>query len=127
MCSKIHLVIDANAKLVEAMLSGGREHDVTVAESLTQDIIGCYVLADKGYDSKKYRQVLENQNNVAVIPPRKLWKQKIAFDKSLYKKRSLIERVFGKLKENKRIATRYDKMDLTFLSFICIAFIKTYL
>lgn len=125
--TKIHLAIDGRGMVVEMMLSGAREHDVMAAKSLTEDVIGCTVIADKGYDAKWYRQALANQNNRVVIPPRKLWKQHVEFDETLYKQRGLIERIFGKIKENRRIATRFDKIDLSFLSFLCLAFIKLHL
>ena len=126
-CCKLHLAIDASGKLIEMFLSGGQVHDSKCASSLVSDIIGCYVIADKGYDSKRFRQELENGNNVAVIPPRSLWKRPVNYDKKLYKRRGLIERVIGGIKENKRIAMRFDKEDLTFLSFVCLAFVKYYL
>lgn len=122
--TKVHLAIDSHGMVIDMMLSGAREHDVMVAQSLTEDMIGCTVIADKGYDSKWYRQALTNQNNRVVIPPRALWKQSVEFDETLYKQRGLVERIFGKIKENRRIATRFDKIDLSFLSFLCLAFIK---
>jgi len=62
--------------------------------------------------------------NEPVIPGRKNRKIKIEYDKVVYKKRGAIERLFGKIKENRRLAVRYDKSDIAFLSFIAIALIK---
>jgi transposase len=59
-----------------------------------------------------------------VIPGRKNRKEAIVYDKEIYKKRGLIERIFGKLKENRRLALRYEKSDINFLGFIFIAFLK---
>ncbi|MDR1167721.1 MAG: transposase, partial [Heliobacteriaceae bacterium] len=64
------------------------------------------------------------QNNIPVIPGRANRKVEIQYDKELYKKRNFIERIFGKLKENRRLALRFDKSDIHFLSFIAIALIK---
>jgi transposase len=105
-------------------LSGWQAADVTVAARLTGDIIGCTVIADRGYDSGAFRRELKGNNNIPVIPGRKSRKKEIVYDKRIYRKRGLIERIFGKLKENRRLALRYEKSDMNFLGFIIIAFIK---
>ena len=58
------------------------------------------------------------------IPGRKNRREAVEYDKERYKKRSYRERIFGKLKENRRLVVRYEKSDLNFLGFILIAFIK---
>jgi transposase len=70
---------------------------------------------------------LEGNNNTPVIPGRKNRKEEIVYDKEKYKKRGLIERIFGKLKENRRLAVRYEKSDINFLGFVFMAFIKIHL
>jgi len=82
------------------------------------------VLEDKGYDSNKHRSFLFSNNNKAVIPPKKNRKIQIEYDKELYKKRGIIEMLFGKLKENRRLANRFEKDDLNFLGMIGVALIK---
>lgn len=106
------------------MLSGGNVADISVANQLFEDVYDCYILEDKGYDSDAHRQFLRSQNNIPVIPGRKNRKVKIQYDKELYKLRGGIERLFGKLKENKRLALRYDKSDSAFLGFIAMGAIK---
>lgn len=108
------------------MLTGGNVADITVADDLVADIVGCHVIEDRGYDSDDHRRELEANNNVPVIPGRKNRKVEIVYDKALYKLRSGIERYFGKLKENRRLAVRYEKLDATFLGFIAIASIKAF-
>ena len=120
----MHLVATADGHIIDGFLSGGNRHDIAVADELTEQIVGCYVLGDRGYDSDEYRINLESQNNIPVIPGRKNRKAEIECDKEKYKFRSLIERIFGKIKENRRLALRYEKNDLNFLSFIACAFIK---
>jgi transposase len=122
--TKLHLAITADGHLIEGFLSAGNVSDITVAESLFTDIYGCHVALDMGYDSDAFRRVLESQNNVPVIPGRKNRKVKIVYDKAIYKLRGRIEQFFGKLKENKRLALRFDKLDSSFLSFIAVASIK---
>jgi transposase len=73
------------------------------------------MIADRGYDSNEYRRALEGNNNEAVIPGLRNRKEEIEYDKEKYKKRGLIERIFGKIKENRRLTVRYTFWDL-FLS-----------
>lgn len=114
----------AEGHAVEGFLSGGNTADISVANQLFDDVYGCYILEDKGYDSDPHRGFLKSQNNTPVIPGRKNRKVKIEYDKELYKLRRNIEIFFGKLKENKRLALRYDKSDNAFLGFIALASIK---
>jgi transposase len=113
--------------VIEGVLSGGNTHDVCFADKLTENIYGCSVLADKGYDSDPYRQILCSQNNNPVIPGRENRKTPIPYDKKLYKERRKIELLFGRIKEQKRLVARFEKSDLHFLSVIAIAFIKNWL
>ena len=62
-----------------------------------------------------------------VIPGRKNRREPVEYDRERYKKRSYIERVFGKIKENRRLAVRYEKSDINLLVFILIAFLKIFL
>jgi hypothetical protein len=59
-------------------------------------------LGGPGYDSDEFRRTLGSNNNDPVIPGRKNRKKPIEYDKEKYKKRGYIERVFGKIKENRR-------------------------
>ena len=114
----------ADGHIVEGFLTGGHVHDITVAEQLFTDVYGCYVMCDRGYDADSFRAFLRSQNCEPVIPGRRNRKQKITYDKALYRKRGLIERIFGKIKENKRLAMRFEKSDTLFLAFIAVAMIK---
>jgi transposase len=79
------------------------------------------VLGDRGYDSNQIRQSLAERNITACIPPKKNRKSKPPYDWHLYKKRHLIENMFAKLKDWRRVATRYDRCAHTFMSVIHIA------
>ncbi len=118
------MAITADGHLVEGLLTGGNVHDVTVANELTKDVFDCSVIEDMGYDSDDHREYLKSNNNTPVIPGRKSRKVPIIYDKVLYKLRRKIEIFFGKLKENKRLAMRYDKSDQSFLGFIALAAVK---
>lgn len=110
--------------MVEGLLTGGNVADITVADDLTADVVGCYVVEDRGYDSNAHRIALISNNNVPVIPGRKNRKERVIYDKTIYKLRNRIEIFFGKIKENRRLSVRYEKLDVTFLSFIALAAIN---
>ena len=125
--TKLHLAITADSHVVEGQLTGGNVADITVADSLTEAVVGCYVVEDMGYDSDEHRRNLRANNNIPVIPGRKNRIIPVVYDKTIYALRKRIEILFGKLKENRRLAVRYDKMDVTFLGFIACAILKSYI
>lgn len=92
-----------------------------MADTLTADVFGCFVVEDMGYDSDDHRNRLRANTNVPVIPGRKNRKEEIVYDKVIYAWRRRIEIFFGKIKENRRLAVRYEKTDTAFLGFIFIA------
>ncbi len=79
------------------------------------------LIADKGYDSNRLRKALAERKIKPCIPGRANRKEPIVYDTELYKSRNLIERLFGRLKDWRRIATRHDRCAHTFYSAICIA------
>jgi transposase len=82
-----------------------------------------YIIADKGYDSNDIRECIESFGQTPVIPYRRNRLTKKDINYTVYKTRNIIERLFGRIKEYRRVATRYDKLDTTFMSFIICAFI----
>lgn len=82
------------------------------------------VLADRGYDSDHIRETLEEKGAAAVIPTRRSRKLQIPVDGYLYALRNRIERCFNKLKNARRLATRYDKTKASYLGFVQIAAIR---
>ena len=85
---------------------------------------GCYIIEDNGYDSNKHRVYLTSNNNIPVIPGRKNRIEPIDYDRDKFKLPSIIENFFAILKENRRLALRFEKSDLSFLAFIAMAAIK---
>lgn len=79
------------------------------------------LIGDRGYDSNWFRDELAARDIVSCIPGRKNRKQPIDYDKVLYKQRHKIENMFAKLKDWRRVATRYDRCAHTFASAIKIA------
>ena len=120
----MHLAITPDFRIVEGYLSGGNIADISCADDLTACVSGCYIIEDKGYDSNKHRIYLLSNNNIPVIPGRKNRIDTIEYDKDKFKLRSKIENFFAKLKENRRLALRFEKSDLCFLGFVALAVIK---
>lgn len=79
------------------------------------------LLADKGYDSNWFRQALLAKGIAPCIPSNRTRKTPLPYDKLLYRQRHKIENMFGRIKDWRRIATRYDRCAHTFFSAICIA------
>jgi transposase len=80
-----------------------------------------YVIADKGYDADALRRSLRDNGSVPVIPGRSNRKRAIVYDKTRYRDRHRIENAFCRLKNFRRIATRYDKLAANFLSAVALA------
>ena len=79
------------------------------------------LLADKGYDGDHFRESLLTRGILPIIPPRSNRKVPEHPDYRRYKDRNRVERMFGKLKQQRRIVTRYDKTILSFESFLNLA------
>jgi len=79
------------------------------------------LLADKAYDTDAIRDDLKKRGIKSVIPPKSTSKATIRYSKHLYRQRNCIERVFGHLKINRAIATRYDQLAESFLGMLFIA------
>jgi transposase len=85
------------------------------------------LLADRGYDADSIRKTMDKRNALPVIPMRKSRKRRVGVDRSVYRLRNLVERCFNKLKNARRVATRYDKTAESFLGFIDITSIRLWL
>lgn len=111
------------------MLTGGEASDMTAFEPL-MDIPAPKperLLADKGYDADRIRDRLRDNEIETVIPPKSNRKTEIACDYRAYKDRNRIERMFNRIKQNRRIATRYDKTRKSFEAFLILAAMKLWL
>ena len=80
-----------------------------------------YLLADKAYDANHFRGFLMNNKIEPVIPSTARRKTIIPHDETRYKHRNVVERMFGRIKDWRRVATRYDKNAENFFSAICLA------
>lgn len=104
------------------MLSEGEAHDVTADDELMEqrDSDPGAMLADKGYDSDAVRQDLRDRGTTPEIPTKRNRKVQYLVSGPLYAQRARIECFIGHLKEQRRIATRYDKTASSFLGFILL-------
>jgi transposase len=101
--------------------SAGQIADIEFAADLIDQWPAQAVIADKGYDADHFVATIEAAGAQAVIPPRSKQINPRHFDRHLYRDRNLIERFFARLKHFRRIATRYDKLAKSLLSFIHLA------
>jgi transposase len=120
--TKIHAAVDGLGNLARFRLTGGERHDITEAANLIEGMqnVGA-VVADKAFDAASLLECIETMNATAVIPPRANRKEVRSYDTHVYKSRNLIERFFARIKQFRRIATRYDKLAVRFEAFISIA------
>ena len=125
--SKIHAIVDEFLRPWVLILTPGNTADCTLAQDCVSLIPGIKeLLADKGYDTDAFRGFLKDQKIKPVIPGKSNRKKRIRHDKSAYKNRNVIERCFGRLKDFRRIATRYDKLAGNFFSALCLVAIVAY-
>jgi transposase len=104
------------------MLTAGNVSDIKAAPALLERAGRMrYLLADKGYDADHLRRSLRDAKVVPVIPGRRNRKRTIRYDKQRYCARHLVENAFCRLKDFRRIATRYDKLAANFLSGVALA------
>jgi transposase len=85
------------------------------------------LLADRGCDADRMRALATQQGAWANIPPKRNRKEPICFSPYLYRARNLVERFFDKIKQCRRVATRYDKLAANYLAFIKLASIRIWL
>jgi putative transposase len=119
--TKIHAVVDALGNPLRLILSVGQRADITQAESLLIGYETDAVIADRGYDADKLLDWLEELGIEAVIPAKKNRLEGRSIDENLYKDRNKVERYFNKLKQYRRVATRYEKTALSFAGFVYLA------
>jgi len=114
-------VVNALGKPLRVILSAGQIADIDCAAKTIEHLPAQAVVADKGYDADHFIAKIEASGAQAVIPPRSNRRVQRTFDRQLYKDRNRVERFFARIKHFRRIATRYDKLASSFLSFVHLA------
>ncbi|WP_414711351.1 IS5 family transposase [Sphingomonas sp. UBA978] len=120
--TKVHALTDVIGRPYALMLTPGNVSDIKAAPALLERAGHMrYLLGDKGYDADRLRRSLRDAGAVPVIPGRRNRKRIIRYDKDRYRGRHLIENAFCRLKDFRRVATRYDKLAANFLSGVALA------
>jgi transposase len=118
----LHTVCDGHGRPVIMLLSEGQMSDHKGAALICEALPRAReMVADRGYDSDAFREALIAKGIAPCIPPRRNRKVQHAYDAVLYRQRHKIENMFGRIKDWRRIAMRYDRCAHTFMSAISIA------
>lgn len=132
MSTKIHLRVDGKGQIITYLLTAGQKHEISVCEDLLEQgaikqgngrmkLRPKRVVGDKGYTSKKFRKFLRKRGMRYTIPRRRNERIKGSFNKEIYRERNKVERLFSRLKEFRRIATRYEKRAANYTAMLTIA------
>ena len=145
--SQLHLVCDGLGNPLAALLTPGQQHESTVCTALlagarvrTSPSGGRprtrpkLVVADRGYDAGDFRRYLRNRGIRCVIPEKRVPAGKRrrrrvrppTFCTATYRRRNVVERLVGWLKEHRRIATRFEKLASSFLAMVKLSFMQRY-
>lgn len=124
--TKIHLKTNGAGLPIAVEITGGEVSDYRGYGPLMEadGPLARVLLADRGYDSDAIRQDMQDRGGVAVIPARRNRKVRESVDTHIYALRNRIERCFNRLKNARRVATRYDKTAASFLGFVQITSIR---
>jgi putative transposase len=115
-------LVDQRGRLIAFLITPGQRGDAPVAEALIATVPPAQSLAaDRAYDSDALRGLLLARGTRPVIPNAPYRKRLHPFDAEAYKHRNLVERAFSRLKDFRRIATRYDKLACNYAAAVCIA------
>jgi transposase len=122
-----HAACDALGNPVRFFVTAGQRSDYIKALDLIKSQGMSVLIGDKEYDAHYVVEAVTSTGAEAVIPLRSQRKTTKAYDKEVYKERNLIERMFNKIKHFRRVATRYDKLDVAYLAFALFAGIYLWL
>lgn len=136
--TKIHVRVDGHGQPITVLLTPGECHELQMAQPLLEQ--GAIkqprgrprkrpqrLVADKAYGSRAFRQFLRRRGIRITLPRKANERRRGSFDKAVYRERNQVERFFNRLKQNRRIATRYEKRAINYLAMITIACILMWL
>ena len=113
--------MDGLGRPIRFILTGGQAHDAPHALALLAGLDAAYVIADKAYDTHAILDHIEASGAIPIIPQKSRMNRKRAFDREIYKQRNIIERAIGRLKQLRRIATRFDRLPENYLASLYLA------
>ncbi len=127
MNTKLHAICDSYGRPLNLFVTAGQVSDYIGAQALLSSLPDVdWLLGDRGYDADWFREALKDKGIRACIPGRKQRKTAIRYDKRRYIRRNRIEIMFARLKDWRRVATRYDRCPKVFLSAIALAALVIY-
>jgi len=116
--TKIHVTVDGLGNPLRFHLTAGQRHDITQAQHLLEGFDFERLIADRGYSAAHFIDYLLERGIEAVIPPHQRAKILREYDEWWYRERHLVECFIGKIKHFRRIFSRFDKLDSSFLGFL---------
>jgi len=119
--TKIHMAVRGLGCPVRFTLTAGQKGDAPQAEPMIEALPAEIVMADAAYDSDRLRDMIAGKGAIAVIPNNPSRARKYPLDKHLYAQRHLVECCFSKLKQFRRVATRFEKTARNYLAVVTIA------
>ena len=120
--TKLYGFTDTSGRPIRFFITAGQVSVYTGASALMNGLSKAeWLLTDRGYDADWFREALIEKGAKPCVPGRKLRKKTVKYDKRRYKRRNRIERMFGRIKDWRRVATRYDRCPKVLLSAIALA------
>jgi transposase len=128
--TKIHVLIDGKGTLLAVTATPGQRNESTeFADLLANCGLSLHqaskrpkaIAGDKGYSSREIRRQIRKLGADDVIPAKSNEAPKLDFNRETYRQRNIVERKIGWLKESRRVATRYDKLISSYLTFVWLA------
>ena len=116
--TKVHIAVDALGNPLRLLLTAGQCHDSPQASALIEGYEPQALIADKGYDSGPLIELVTAKGIEAVIPPKKNRLVQREYDRHLYRERHLIECLIGKIKQYRRVFSRFEKLSKNYLGFL---------
>ncbi len=110
--------VDALGNPLRFKLTGGQSHDITQASALIADYSCEHAIADRAYDSDNFLREVLDRGADPVIPPRARRKELRQYDEHLYRERHLVECFINKIKHYRRIFSRFEKLDQSYMGFL---------
>lgn len=118
--------MDDSGQLIQVVITGGQVHDSQVIPTLLEGGLNnpLAIVADKAYGSADIRKRIADEGALAVIPSKSNARNPIPHDANLYAMRNIVERFFCKMKDMRRLATRFEKLSQNFLAMVHIFAIR---
>lgn len=122
--SKWHIAVDTHGRPLRFILTAGQKHDAPQAVALMEGLAARHVIADRAYGAHAIFDHIEATGAKPIIPQKTGMSRPRAFNPVIYKQRNRIERTIGKLKQPRRIATRYDRIPANYLAGLYLASVR---